>query len=65
MRREIPAWSVVVVIIVVIAIIGAVFLISSRRQRSASPKEIEQKMQLYKSYRMKGMTKSLPSQSNQ
>lgn len=63
MRQEIPVWVAVIVIIVVIVVIGTTFFLSSHR-RNASPEEIEQKMQLYKSYRMKGMMKSSPSQSN-
>lgn len=63
MRREVPVWvAVVAIIVVVVVVIGAAFF--SSRKQSASPEEIEQKMQLYKSYRMKGMMKSMPSQSN-
>jgi len=63
LKREIPVGVAIAVIIVVVVIIGAAFYISSQRKQSAPPEEVKQKMQIYKSYRMKGMMKAQPPTS--
>jgi len=54
MRQQIPSWLAAVIIIAVIVAIGLIFFFAMQRRPTASPEEIEQKMQIYKSYRMKG-----------
>lgn len=61
MQQKIPGWIAAIIIVAVIALISAIFFLAQHKKPTASPEEIEQKKQIYKMYRMKGLMKATPS----